>query len=112
MTLNNDINFYEGVFAISIYAIFSYLITLLTNKSIISRRLLIGSPTVIIEDGKLNYNSLKKSKLDLNDFLFLFRNKSKIMIPIGFLIKVISNVSTAHPVKMLIMAIQAMLISL
>ena len=69
MTLNNDINFYEGVFAISIYAIFSYLITLLTNKSIISRRLLIGSPTVIIENGKLNYNSLKKSKLDLNDFL-------------------------------------------
>ena len=56
MTLNNDINFYEGVFAISIYAIFSYLITLLTNKSILSRRLLIGSPTVIIEDGNLTIN--------------------------------------------------------
>ena len=69
MTLNNEIDFFEGVFAISIYAVFAYLITLLTNKSIIARRLLIGCPTVLIEDGKLNYKALKKSKLDLNDFL-------------------------------------------
>ena len=69
MTLNNEIDFFEGVFAISIYAVFAYLITLLTNKSIIARRLLIGCPTVLIEDGKLNYKVLKKSKLDLNDFL-------------------------------------------
>ena len=66
MTLNNEIDFFEGVFAISIYAVFAYLIT---NKSIIARRLLIGCPTVLIEDGKLNYKALKKSKLDLNDFL-------------------------------------------
>ena len=69
MTLNNEIDFFEGVFAISIYAVFAYLITLLTNKSIIARRLLIGCPTVLIEDGKLNYKALKKSKLDLNEFL-------------------------------------------
>lgn len=69
MTLNNEVDFFEGVFAISIYAVFAYLITLLTNKSIIARRLLIGCPTVLIEDGKLNYKALKKSKLDLNDFL-------------------------------------------
>lgn len=69
MTLNNEIDFFEGVFAISIYAVFAYLITLLTNKSIIARRLLIGCPTVLIENGKLNYKALKKSKLDLNDFL-------------------------------------------
>lgn len=69
MTLNNEIDFFEGVFAISIYAVFAYLIILLTNKSIIARRLLIGCPTVLIEDGKLNYKALKKSKLDLNDFL-------------------------------------------
>ena len=30
---------------------------------------MIGCPTVLIEDGKLNYKALKKSKLDLNDFL-------------------------------------------
>ena len=69
MTLNNEVDFFEGVFAISIYALFAYLITLLTNKSIMARRLLIGCPTVLIEDGKLNYKALKKSKLDLNDFL-------------------------------------------
>ena len=69
MTLNNEVDFFEGVFAISIYSIFAYLITLLTNKSILARRLLIGCPTVLIENGKLNYKTLKKSKLDLNDFL-------------------------------------------
>ena len=69
MTLNNEINFFEGVFAIAIYALLSYFITILTNKSIIARRLIIGTPCILIEKGKLSYAALKKSKIDLNDLL-------------------------------------------
>ena len=69
MTLNNEINFFEGVFALVIYALVAYLITELTSKSIIARRLITGSPCILIEKGKILYTSLKKSKLDLGDLL-------------------------------------------
>ena len=39
MTLNPDIDFFEGVFAIAIYALVAYLITILTMKSITARRI-------------------------------------------------------------------------
>lgn len=69
MTLNDDIDFFEGVFAILIYAIISYLITMLTIKSIRARRLITGGPTILIQNGKILYQNLKKSKLDVNDLL-------------------------------------------
>ncbi len=69
MTLNSDINFYEGVFAIAIYAIVAYLITLLTIKSMRARRLITGTPTILIQRGKILYKNLRKSKIDINDLL-------------------------------------------
>ena len=38
-------------------------------KSITARRCIIGSPTVIIQDGKILYKNLKKAKMDVNDLL-------------------------------------------
>lgn len=69
MTLNQDVNFFEGTLAMVIYATISYLITISTMKSIIARRFVIGSPTVIIQNGKILYKNLKKAKMDVNDLL-------------------------------------------
>lgn len=69
MTLNNEIDFFEGVFAIAIYAFMAYLITILTMKSIKARRWIIGTPTLLIQRGKLLYKNIRKSKIDMNDFL-------------------------------------------
>ena len=69
MTLNNEIDFIEGVFAIFIYAFVAYLITQLTSKSIVARRLITGSPCILIENGQFSYQAIKKSKLDISDIL-------------------------------------------
>lgn len=69
MTLNQDVNFFEGTLAMVIYASISYLITISTMKSIKIRRFVIGSPTVIIQNGKILYKNLKKAKMDVNDLL-------------------------------------------
>ena len=69
MTLNKDIGFFEGVLAIFVYAFIAYCITKLTNKSIIARRLVSGSPCILIENGNILYEALKKSKIDVNDLL-------------------------------------------
>ena len=53
----------------TIYALVSYFITILTMKSIIARRYIIGSPTVIIQNGKILFKNLKKAKMDVSDLL-------------------------------------------
>ena len=69
MTLNPDIDFFEGVFAIAIYALVAYLITILTMKSIMARRIIIGTPTMLLQKGQVLYHNLRKSKIDINDLL-------------------------------------------
>ena len=69
MSLNKDVNFFEGALSMSIYALVSYFITILTMKSIIARRYIIGSPTIIIQNGKILFNNLKKAKMDVSDLL-------------------------------------------
>ena len=69
MTVNKEVLFWDGVIVMSIYALISILISYLTTKSIILRRKLSGTPTTIIENGKIIEDSLKKSKLDINDLL-------------------------------------------
>lgn len=74
MTLNNEVNFFEGIFAVAIYAFVAYGISLLTSKSIIARRLINGVPTIVVQDGKILVQNLKKAKLDTGDLLQEARN--------------------------------------
>lgn len=69
LSVDDSINYLDGVFSIIIYGGMATLISFLTTKSIILRRILTGTPTVIMNDGKINYKNLKKSRLDINDLL-------------------------------------------
>lgn len=73
LSIDESIDYVYGVFSIIIYGVVSALISYLTTKSIKLRRFLTGTPLVIINDGKINYNNLKKSKLDINDLLQVAR---------------------------------------
>lgn len=69
MSVNKEVVFIDGVITMAVYALVAIIINYLTTKSIIIRRLTSGTPIVIIEEGKLIEKGLKKSKLDINDFL-------------------------------------------
>ena len=69
MTVNEEITIINGILAMSVYGIFSLLVTFLTSKSIIARRFITGAPVVIISDGKISREQLKKCKIDINDLL-------------------------------------------
>lgn len=69
MVMNFDYQYINGIIAISTFGIVSFLVSLITLKSITLRRFIIGVPTVIIEDGKISLNALKQVKLDINDLL-------------------------------------------
>lgn len=69
MVMNFDYQYINGIIAILTFGIISYLVSILTMKSMLLRRFLIGVPTIIIDEGKISLESLKKAKLDINDFL-------------------------------------------
>lgn len=64
----------NGVVAILTFGILGYLISYLTMKSMTLRRLFFGIPTIIMQEGKIDYKALKKLNIDINDFLEQTRN--------------------------------------
>lgn len=69
MILVLDAQLINGIVAILTFGLIGYLISFLTMKSIVLRRFFIGVPTIIIDNGKILYNSLKEVNIDINDLL-------------------------------------------
>lgn len=69
MTINSDISIINGLFAMIIYGSCSLLVSFITSKSIVARRIISGVPIVLIENGKISKEQLRKVKIDINDLL-------------------------------------------
>ena len=69
MIINLDSNFLYGTVAVLVFGIMAYLINFLTMKSIVLRRYFMGIPTVLIDNGQLLEESMRKIKVDVNDLL-------------------------------------------
>ncbi len=64
-----NIGIWEFVVAIAIYAIFTILFSELTDRSILLRRWITGSPVVLFSDNTFYYNNMRYAKMDLCEFL-------------------------------------------
>lgn len=69
MILNDEVNFFNGVIAVIIFGLISYLVSILTLKSIKMRKFFMGVPTILIQDGKILKKNLFQARLDINDLL-------------------------------------------
>lgn len=69
MTINLEIDFFNGFIAIIVYGIMAYLVSIITMKSIVLRRFFMGTPTILVEKGKIIKKNLIKTKIDINDLL-------------------------------------------
>lgn len=74
ITINLEANMIYGVIGVVIFGLFSYLVSILTMKSMVLRRFFMGTPTLLIENGKICLDGLKKVKFDINDLLEECRN--------------------------------------
>lgn len=74
MTVNMEISYMNGVIAVLVFGLSAYIVNYLTMKSIILRRFFIGTPTMLIQNGKIVTKNLKKVKFDINDLLEECRN--------------------------------------
>ena len=66
-------NFMQPVVAMAVYALVSIIISVLSYKSIKIRKIVSGSSLILLDNGELYRDNLRKAKLDLNEFLMLCR---------------------------------------
>lgn len=69
MTTDLDIPYINGVLSVLIFGIVAYLVSYFTMKSIKLRRFFMGTPTMIIQNGKILIDNMRKVKIDINDLL-------------------------------------------
>lgn len=66
---------WKSLTALVLYGTVSILLSLMTHKMPKTRKYINGTPTIIMQDGKLYCKNMKKSKLDLSEFLLLCREQ-------------------------------------
>lgn len=69
--LEND--FIQPLVAMAVYAAVSIVISIFSYKSLKFRRIISGNSLILLDNGELYRDSLKKAKLDLNEFLMQCR---------------------------------------
>lgn len=63
------------IVAMTIYALSAYAVSVITGKSTYFRKVLIGRPLILFDNGKLYRDNFKKARIDISDFLTHCRNQ-------------------------------------
>jgi len=69
MTINLESDEINGIWAVILFGLVAYLVSWISLKSVSFRRFMMGKPTIIIQDGKILKNNMKKVRLDINELL-------------------------------------------
>ncbi len=75
MSTETDTPFYYYLIAMAIFFLFDLIITLVGRKANFFKRFLRGVPLVLINQGEVDFESLKKSKIDFYDLVGLAREQ-------------------------------------
>ena len=65
----------HSVLAMIIYALSAYLVSIVTGKSTHARKIIIGRPLILFDNGKLYRKNFKKARIDISDFLIHCRTQ-------------------------------------
>lgn len=66
---------WKPLIAMVIYGGITLLLSVVSNKFPRARKYLNGTPTILMDHGKLYYENLKKAKLDLSEFMVMCRQQ-------------------------------------
>jgi uncharacterized membrane protein YcaP (DUF421 family) len=69
MAGDDEASYIHAIIAMAVYAIVSVLSSYITQKSLPARQIITGIPVMLMEKGHILYKNMKKSRLDINDFL-------------------------------------------
>ena len=69
MSTSLEENFVQPLTAMIVYSVVSIFLAIWSSKSIKARRIIEGSPIVLLNNGQLYRKNLKKAKMDVSEFL-------------------------------------------
>lgn len=69
MSTNLENGWVKPITAMLVYGVTAFLISVISRKSIKARRILSGTPTVLINRGEIDRKSLTKARMEVNDLL-------------------------------------------
>lgn len=72
---DSDVGISKILFAVTVWGSLTYVTEILTQKFMGLRKTLEGEPCIVIRNGMIDYNQLKKNHLDLNQLQLLLRSK-------------------------------------
>ena len=72
---NTDITLPGFILIVSAYFLIIYITSYLTNSTAWGRKIMVGVPTIVINNGQLDIEKLKRMKMSMTDFMSLLRNK-------------------------------------
>ena len=75
MSTDPERPFYHFFIAMAVYLVLDIGLTLIARKGTFLKKFIRGRPLILVEQGKINYRNLMRSKLDINDLLSLCRAK-------------------------------------
>lgn len=75
MAIDDALPIWYGLIVIGVLAVFTFVIDILCRKSIWARRIFYGRPYVLISEGNILYNELKRAKFTVNDLLRELRSQ-------------------------------------
>lgn len=67
--VDESIGYVKGITGIFVYAFFPIMLSIISLKSYLGRKILDGVPIVLIQNGKILETGLKKTKININDLL-------------------------------------------
>ena len=68
-------NMWKQLAAMGVYVLLTWLLSLIGKRAARSRKFLDGTPTIIMQNGKLYRSNMKKAKLDLSEFMVMCREQ-------------------------------------
>jgi len=77
---DKDTNLGDVLFAALVWGVIIYIVEFITQRFKNTRKFLEGEPTVVIHKGKINYESLKKNNMDMNQLQSLIRQQGYFSI--------------------------------
>lgn len=73
MATNVDLEWYKGITAMVVYALFSVVFEFIQQKSSSFRKFISGKPIIIVEKGKIIKKNMKKARIELDDLISFAR---------------------------------------
>ncbi|MDE6302474.1 MAG: DUF421 domain-containing protein [Clostridia bacterium] len=75
MATDAETPFYYYLIAMTIYLVLALLVAIFGRKNSFLKRILKGKPATLIYEGKIDYDQLNRSNIDVNDLLSMLRQK-------------------------------------